>query len=156
MSLPPKPLPNEKWIHRFLGLAEHVAQWSRDPSTKVGAVIVRPNKGVASLGFNGFPQGILDSEERYNDRTVKYDLIVHGEINAIAFAQEPLHGYTLYTWPFLPCCRCAGIVIQNGISVVIAPVIPEELKERWEKSLNTTKEMFAEANVACYEIEKSK
>lgn len=141
-----------KWRDRFLKLAEHVAQWSRDPSTKVGAVIVRPNKSIASLGFNGFPQGIDDANERYEDRSIKYDLIVHGEINAISFAQESLVGYTLYTWPFLPCCRCAGIIIQNGINAVIAPVLPDELKERWEGALATTKQMFDEANVAWQEI----
>ena len=46
---------NRKWKLRFLGLSEYIAQWSKDPSTKVGAVIVRPDKSIVSMGFNGFP-----------------------------------------------------------------------------------------------------
>lgn len=141
-----------KWKVRFLKLAEHVSTWSRDPSTKVGAVIVRPNKSVASLGFNGFPQGVSDAEERYADRDTKYDLIVHGEINAISFTNEPLHGYALFTWPFLPCCRCAGIVIQNGIKQVIAPETPADLVARWGPALQKTKDMFDEAGVHWEEV----
>ena len=68
---------SEKWNRRFLELAAHIASWSRDPSTKTGAVIVRPNKSVAGVGFNGFPQGAKDDPELYTDRTYKYDHIVH-------------------------------------------------------------------------------
>jgi len=141
-----------KWKQRFLELARHVSQWSRDPSTKVGAVIVRPDKSVASIGFNGFPQGVSDAEERYTNRDLKYELIVHGEINAISFTQECIHGYTLFTYPFLPCTRCAGIVIQNGIKQVIAPTLPEHLVARWSQSISLTKSIFDEAGVRWEEI----
>ena len=138
---------NRKWKLRFLGLAEYIAQWSKDPSTKVGAVIVRPDKSIVSMGFNGFPKGVDDNIERYHNRNIKYELIVHGELNAISFANEPITGCVLFTWPFLPCVRCAGIIIQSGICHVIAPQLPNALKERWEKSLTGTKNMFNEANI---------
>ena len=54
------------WDLRFFGLAEHVAQWSKDPSTKVGAVIVNDLKQVLSLGYNGFPRGCSDDELPWN------------------------------------------------------------------------------------------
>ena len=109
---------NNKWDKRFLELAKHIAQWSKDPSTKVGAVIVDDQRRIISTGYNGFARGVLDIDERLSNRDQKLDMIVHGEINAIVFAREPLCGTTLYTWPFMPCSRCAAIVIQAGIKTV--------------------------------------
>ena len=70
------------WDRRFLGLAAHIATWSKDPSTKVGAVIVRPNKTIVSVGFNGLPRGVDDLDSRYNERALKYAMTVHAEANA--------------------------------------------------------------------------
>ncbi|WLB77042.1 deoxycytidylate deaminase [Bradyrhizobium elkanii] len=86
-------LKQERWDRYFLKVAQAVSTASKDPSTKVGAVIVRPDRTMASFGYNGFPRGIADTDERLNNREVKYDLVVHGEINAILTAREPLHGY---------------------------------------------------------------
>lgn len=108
------------WHRRFLALADHVAQWSRDPSTKVGAVIVRPDRTIVSVGFNGFPRGVRDLLERYADRPTKYSMVVHAEANAILTAREPLHGYTLYS-TLMTCNECAKLIIQAGISQVVAP-----------------------------------
>jgi dCMP deaminase len=93
----------DKWDVRFLELANHIAQWSKDPSTKVGAVIVRPDRTICSVGYNGFPRGVDDNEERYMDRPTKYEFVVHAEANAIIHAREPLHDYILYTYPLMPC-----------------------------------------------------
>lgn len=108
------------WHARFLDLARHVATWSRDPSTQVGAVIVRPDRTVASIGFNGFPRGVRDLPERYNDRPTKYQFVVHAESNAILTAREPLHGYTIYS-SLLTCNECAKLIVQSGIREVVAP-----------------------------------
>ena len=72
----------------FLELAKLASTRSKDPSTKTGAVIVRPNKTVVSVGFNGFPQGMPDDEELYKDRDEKYSRIVHCEVNALIFAER--------------------------------------------------------------------
>lgn len=141
----------DHWDERFLGLAEHVAAWSKDPSTKVGAVIADPMHRVVSLGFNGFPVGIED-DERLHDREEKYKLIVHGEINAILFAGRPVVGCTLYTVPFMPCCRCAGQVIQAGITRVVAPRV---YNERWENDFAVTERMFREAGVTLELVERT-
>ncbi|GAB9153404.1 deoxycytidylate deaminase [Bradyrhizobium diazoefficiens] len=141
------------WDLYHLRVAREIAAGSKDPSTKVGAVIVRPDRTVAATGYNGFPRGIADTAERLNDRDVKYGLVVHGEINAILTAREPLHGYTLYTWPFLTCERCALHVIQAGIKRVVAPTLDEERRVRWKASLDAAQAFYAEAGVACEQID---
>ena len=106
------------WHRRFIDLAMHVAQWSKDPSTKVGAVIVDERYKVISLGYNGFPRWVDDLEERYNDRPTKYQFVVHAELNAILNATVPLDGMTLYT-TLSPCHECAKAIIQSGIIEVV-------------------------------------
>jgi dCMP deaminase len=106
------------WDKRFLELAELVSSWSKDPSTKVGAVIVDNQNIIVSVGFNGFPKGIKDND-RLNHRDSKYQIIVHAENNALMFAKRPLDGCTIYTYPFMPCPRCAGMIIQSGIKRVV-------------------------------------
>lgn len=132
------------WHRRFLELAEHVAQWSRDPNKKVGAVIVRPDKTVASLGFNGFARGVADDLERYEDRLLKNEMVVHAEMNAILHAREPLHGYTLYVWPFHPCARCAAAIIQSGIKTIYSLATETQ---NWKDSITLAQTMFTEAGV---------
>jgi dCMP deaminase len=132
------------WHKRFIALAEHVSTWSRDPNRKVGAVIVRPDKTVASLGFNGFPRGVADSDERYNNREEKLEMVVHAEMNAILHAREPLHGYTLYVWPFHPCARCATAIIQSGIKAVVT--IQWETGN-WNETIHFAKTMFDESGI---------
>lgn len=143
----------DKWDSRFLDLARTVASWSKDPSTQTGAVVVRPDRTVAALGYNGFPRGCDDSDTLYADRETKYARIVHCEMNAILSAREPLHGYTLYTVPFLTCERCAAHVIQAGIRRVVAPACPEHLRDRWEASFVATRKLYGEAGVVCEEVE---
>ena len=132
------------WDERFLQLAQHIAQWSKDPSTKVGAVIVRPNRTIASVGYNGFPRGVND-DERLNDRPYKYAMTVHAEANAILSANERLDGCTLYVTPLSPCSSCASILIQSGIKRVVAymPYQPEH----WADSFAIARTMLDEAGV---------
>jgi dCMP deaminase len=141
----------EKWDRRYLELAKMVASWSKDPSTQTGAVFVRDNS-VISLGYNGFPKGIADTEERLNDRETKYGIIVHCEMNALLTAKSSVRGATLYTWPFLSCDRCCVHMIQAGVGRVVAPALPPELQERWGKSIAATKALFREAGVSVQEL----
>ena len=108
---------SEKWDRRFIDLALHISGWSKDPSTKVGCVVVGSDREIRSTGFNGFPRGITDSIERLEDRELKYPLICHAEENAIMHAARigiSLKDCTAYvTWP--PCTRCARSLIQAGV-----------------------------------------
>lgn len=123
----------EKWDARFLALAEHVGQWSKDPSTKVGACIVRPDRTIVSLGYNGFPRGVRDDEGRYSNRETKYQYVVHAEMNALLSADAPLHGCTLYVSPLFPCPQCAAAVVQKGIGRIVTRLDRSraDWAERW-------------------------
>lgn len=136
-----------KWDLRFLEMAKLVSTWSKDPSTQTGAVIVDKNNRVISVGYNGFAKGTIDSEERYNNRELKYKIIVHCERNAIIFAQKNLEGCTLYTYPFQSCSTCASMVINAGITRCVAPPVPEDKKVRWEEDMKLSSQLFAEAGV---------
>lgn len=144
-----------KWDLRFIDLSMAVSKWSKDPSTKVGAVIVRPNQSVASIGFNGFPSQMPDFPALYNDRDEKYSRIVHGEINALIFAREPVTGYTLYTYPFMPCERCCVQMIQAGIKRIVSLKPPKETLDRWAASFEKTKKYCQETGVELVELEPS-
>lgn len=137
-----------KWDQRFLKLAEHISGWSKDPSTKVGCVVVGEDREIRSTGFNGFPRGIADDAARLEDREQKYPLICHAEENAIMHAARiglSLKGCTAYvTWP--PCTRCARSLIQAG---VVEVVYPEEIEvpERWMADFDMSTNMMSEAGL---------
>lgn len=138
---------NSKWIARFSDLAKEVASWSKDPSSTVGAVIVRPDRTVASVGFNGFPRGVEDSSFLIENRDAKLLRTIHAELNAILAAKEPLVGYSLFVWPFQPCAQCAAAIIQSGIKEVYCPYNDHLAQERWSESFKAALQMFDEAGV---------
>jgi dCMP deaminase len=141
----------DKWDDRFLSMAADIASYSKDPSTKTGAVIIRPDRTIAATGYNGFPAKLNDDEALYADRETKYERIIHCEMNAVLNARERVEGYTLYTWPFLSCPRCAVHMITAGITKVVAPACPEDKLERWGDALERTKSIFKEAGVIVIE-----
>jgi dCMP deaminase len=144
---------NEKWDRRFLNLAREVATWSKDPSTGVGAVIVNASKHVVGMGFNGFARGVDDDPARYNDRPLKYKMIVHAEVNAIIQAGHAAKDGTIYVYPAFGhpniCHDCAKFAIQAGIKAVVGyrAQVSEELAARWQESLDLSGQMFREAGV---------
>jgi dCMP deaminase len=148
-----------KWDKRFLALSQHVAGWSKDPSTKVGAVIVRPDKTVLSVGYNGFPRNMRDDPEFYRDRDFKLSRVVHAEMNAILNASEPVKGATLYVslpaytsdgLPAVPLCdRCVVHVIQAGIKRVVGylALSNDEAQLRWAEGQQLSASYLEEARV---------
>jgi len=140
-----------KWDERFLRLANEAATWSKDPSTKVGAVIAQ-GKHVVSLGFNGFPAGMRDEPHLYNDREVKYERVIHAEVNAILNARQPVVGSTIYV-NRPPCCNCSLYIVQAGVQRVVCEVdSSEEFMNRWRASMQKTKAFFEEANIEYVEV----
>ena len=133
-----------EWDTRFINLAAHISLWSKDPSTKCGAVIADQNNRVISVGYNGLPKGIADTKERLNNRELKYKMVCHCEMNAILFSKQDLTGCTLYTHPFMSCSRCAVMVIQSGITKVVAPYSENE---RWLEDFILSQSLFKEAGV---------
>ena len=144
-----------KWDNYFLMIAQVAASKSKDPSTKVGAVITRPDRSIVAVGYNGFPRGIADTSERLNDRNIKYSLVVHAEMNAILSARESLEGYTLYTVPFMPCDRCFVHVIQSGIKRVVYLRASEDQTQRWGEAFKRVEALAVEAGIEMVEYESA-
>lgn len=136
----------DDWDLFYLGMAKYVSKKSKDPSTQVGAVIVRPDRTLASIGFNGFPQGMNDDPALYANREEKLSRVIHAEINAREFAKESVKGYTIYVWPFMPCDRCAGQMIQAGIARFVFPEATEDQKSRWQSAFDKTISRIDEMN----------
>lgn len=157
-----------KWDMRWLEDALHVARKSKDPSTKVGAVIVRPNGNgpgdKIAEGWNGFPRGIVDTPERLNDRDLKLRLVVHGELNAILNAGRlgvSCVGATLYVaatdksghvWGGPPCTRCTVETIQSGIARVVSWPL-KTAPSRWHDDCKFAGTLLKEASILYQEAE---
>jgi len=141
-----------KWDRRYLELASLVASWSKDPSTKAGAVIIRPDRTVVSVGFNGFPKNMPDNPEWYANREEKYSRVVHCEINAMIHSYENLKGYTLYTYPFATCDRCVVQMLQAGIVRFVFPEPSADALTRWAEAFVKTKKYITESGAEWEEV----
>ena len=136
-----------KWKKRFLKLSKEISTWSKDPSTKVGALIISEDRNIISTGYNGFPRGIEDTEERLNNRELKYKFILHAEMNCILNALYNGRSVTdriLFVHGLPPCSECTKSIIQSGIKKVITD---SKATDNWKESLKLSLEMLKEANV---------
>lgn len=145
----------EKWHVRYLRIAKEIATFSKDPSTKVGCVLVKDRR-IISTGFNGFPMGISDDLNRLIDRDQKYLYTVHAEANAIVTAA--LHGVstkgcTAYV-TFSPCCQCAAQLINAGITSVYV-CGESDIPERWLSNFIAALKLLAEAGVKHHVLDAS-
>lgn len=147
-----QPQRSMKWMLRFLRAAQLEAESSRDPSTKVGAVIADSKNRRIGSGFNGFPRGVDDHHDRYLNKELKHEVVIHAEVNAILFSNKSPEGCTLYS-TFFPCPRCAGIIIQAGITRVVA--LENLADERYAERIHISQMMFDEAGVSWYRMSKS-
>jgi len=138
-----------KWHWRYMELARAVAQWSKDPSSKIGSVAVGAKGQILSQGYNGFPRGIEDTTERLMNRPVKYQYVVHAEMNVIYNATYngiSLDQSVLYVWGLPICSDCAKGIIQVGIREVYwccDKIIPDN----WKDSMDLTASMFQEVGI---------
>lgn len=123
----------EKWDVFFLKTAQLISSLSKDPSTKVGAVIVDDDKNIVATGYNGFPKGFPDTEEYLNNRELKYEYVEHAERNAIVQAAKngaKLNNCTLYSTHF-SCISCAKGVTNAGIKRFVY-IHDKSFEERWD------------------------
>lgn len=141
--------PSQKWHKNFMDAAQLFATWSKDPSTKVGAVIVDNDRRLVGTGYNGFPRGVNDDPARYAEKMVKYKLVVHAEANAIMNSVKSVRDCTLYATKF-PCTECAKLIIQMGVSSVIAPAAGDD-GSVWSDDAKFSTQMFHESLVSVYE-----
>jgi dCMP deaminase len=134
--------------HKFYRIAAAFASMSKDPSTKVGAVAVNEDGIILSAGYNGFPRGVEDLPERYNDRSIKYKLVAHAEQNLVAqaaYSGHSLKGATVILSGLFPCSSCAKSLIQAGIVRIIAP--PSRNDAVWGEDAVFSKILFLESGV---------
>lgn len=145
---------NTKWDVRFLFLARHVAGWSKDPSTKCGAIIAADRR-VVSLGYNGFAAHTDDSPELYRNREYKLENVIHCEENALIQANCDVGGMTMYLTG-AGCSRCTARVIQSGIMRVVIPA-PEEdpffYRDDWNLSFEMASKQLLDASVELHVME---
>ena len=137
------------WNDRYAQLAKHIASWSKDPSRKIGAVAVGSKGQILAQGYNGFPRGIADTEERLNNREEKYKYVVHAEMNVIYNASHSgisLDGADLYVYGLPVCSECAKGILQVGIRRVFI-LVDEKIPQIWVDSWNRTRAMLEEANI---------
>ncbi len=148
---------SEKWHRRFMEVAALVSTWSKDPSTKTGAIVVGPDREIRATGYNGLVRGVDDNKPERMERPTKYDFFEHAERNAIynaCLTGTSLKGCVIYvTHP--PCTDCARAIIQSGIKMVVT----HEMERRdditsptWRDKLNYSQEMFKEAGIEYLEL----
>lgn len=142
---------------RFVPVAKAMAELSRDPSTKVGAVVIDSDANILSTAFNGFPRGVIDSQERYAQREIKLSLTAHAEANAIAQAARTgakLFGSTLIVTALYPCSNCAKLIIQSGIKKVYAPKMDAtKSNQQWFFEKEIAELLFLESGIEVIEYE---
>lgn len=105
------------WKEYYMSIAETVSQKSKDPSTKVGCVIISEDNKPISFGYNGFVAGCDESFMTF-EKPMKYYLTIHAEMNALISAQRSLKGSTVYV-THLSCENCMKHLIQAGVKKIV-------------------------------------
>lgn len=113
------------WDEYFMAIAKLSSMRSKDPNTQVGSCIVGVDNRILSIGYNGAPNGFLDSEFPWdregNVLNTKYAYVCHSEMNSILNyrgSRKDLESAKIYVDLF-PCNECAKLIIQSGIKEVI-------------------------------------
>lgn len=141
---------NKQWDKRFMEIALTISKWSKDPSTQVGCVIVDKNKRILSTGYNGFPRGVIEKNNRF-ERPQKYEYTEHSErnaiFNAVATGVKTQDSIIYITMP--PCTDCARAIIQSGIKELIYLPQPENDAKitGWRDSIPISFQMLHEAGI---------
>ena len=133
-----------EWKEYFIGIARLVSKRSTCTRRKVGAVVVR-DKRVLATGYNGAPTGLSHCAETGCIREKmgvpsgqRHELCrgLHAEQNAII--QAAYHGISIQDailfCTTLPCSICFKMIINAGIKeVVYEEGYPDDLTEAFLK-----------------------
>lgn len=143
----------EKWMGRLLKMAKDVASWSKDESTKVGAVITTLDGSPVSWGYNGMAKGIDDTVPERHVRPYKYKWMCHAERNAMDLSpRSDLTGCVMFV-TYSPCTNCAQSIIQRGLGTVVVDedCTADKMPEHWKEDMLAAIEMLQEAGVTIIE-----
>lgn len=115
----------ERFQQYFMKVAMLTASNSHAKRTKVGAVLVKDGRLVAS-GWNGQPKGFdnccerEDIDDQGNKILVTLPTVIHSEANLLMFCAKhgiKTDGTDLYV-TLSPCINCGILIIQAGIKNV--------------------------------------
>lgn len=138
------------WDERFLAVSQVIAGWSKDPSTKVGAIAVSVDRRILAQGYNGFPSGSRDLIANYENREVKYQMIVHAEANIIYNAcrhQSGLHSSTVFVYGTYPCPECIKALAQVGVTRIVFQLGESGNAKKWEVDFLVSKRIMHELSI---------
>ena len=141
-----------KWHYRFMEVATLISSWSKDNSTKTGAVVVGPDREIRATGYNGPVRGVDDDVDERYERPTKYDFFEHAERNAIynaCLCGTSLKGCTIYVTHF-PCTDCARAIIQSGIKQVVTHELEQNAntpQNTWRDRILYSQQMLKEAGI---------
>jgi dCMP deaminase len=113
------PIERTPWDIMFLRQAIEMASRSHDSETQCGCIITKDNT-ILSGGYNGFVRDIDDSVLP-NKRPLKYDFMIHAELNAVlncARQGKSTLGSTAYITT-QPCFGCFQMLWQAGIKRIV-------------------------------------
>ena len=138
---------------KFFPTAKTVADLSKDPSTKVGAIALDEDYNILVVGYNGFPRKVVDSADLYANRDIKYQRIVHAEMNIVAQAASmgvSLKGCTVLITSLHPCSICTRLLIQAGVKQIIVGEL-KKISPLWQMHWEASKPLLKEAQIPVYE-----
>jgi dCMP deaminase len=116
---------------------------SKDPRTKVGAVVMTSDTRHISVGYNGFPAGVVENNELWSP-DFKYEYVVHAEINALLNCPFDTQGAILYC-THKPCLECLKACINARINRIVYIERPNwEVKET--EAYKACKKIYTGAN----------
>jgi dCMP deaminase len=141
----------DRWDKYFMRQAREASLMSKDPSTKIGAVLVK-DRNIKGTGFNGFPRGVSD-DARLLHQSTKYPLIIHAEMNALIDAGHDARGSTLYMYGIAatPCVNCTKHLIQAGVVKVY--VAGKPLPERWAEEVGHASCILEEVGIVSISLD---
>jgi len=151
-------IPSPSWAMRFIQLAEIFASYSKDPSTKVGAVAISPDRRIIIPGYNGFPAALQDLPSRLENRDQRLKFTVHAEENVLITLRSLLpptspsiKGWTLFTTHH-PCSKCALALLNSPIDTVIYSTSPStaDFELRWREDLSVSSDILEEGNIGLF------
>lgn len=143
-----------KPLRERLDLAQEVSSLSKDPSTKVGCVLVGKNNNIISTGFNKFPKGVDYTKERLDVKQEKYRFVIHAEESALLNALKQgsqVKGATAYV-THSPCNHCQALMAEAGVETVVTNKGSDFWKDRNPDAYRVSEEIRNESNIKYIEV----
>jgi dCMP deaminase len=148
-------LPIPSWDETFMHDVYWWARRSKDPRTKIGAVLVHwDTKDPISHAYNGFARKINDDIAERWERPEKYFWVSHAESNSVlncARTGRTTLGTTMFTQG-IPCADCANDIIQCKVAEIVVHKQWQNYEqlfnwEKWNDSALRSETKFKEAGV---------